>query len=146
MNSQKILALVIAIVGLVSVAFLAMIITAGDEAIKLGDSGGTVNTFLYIGYTVLLLTLAFVVIFSLKNIFTNSDVLKSTLRGVGIFAIIAVICYFGLAAGEETALKDGGTLSAGGSKLLGAGLWLFYTLLLIAGGSMLFFGIKKMIK
>jgi hypothetical protein len=65
---------------------------------------------------------------------------------VGAFAVLAAICYFGLAKGVETPLKDGGTLSAGGSQLLGAGLWLFYALILVAGGSMLFYGVKKMIK
>jgi hypothetical protein len=63
-----------------------------------------------------------------------------------MFALLALVCYFGLAKGVETPLKDGGTLSESGSKLLGAGLYLFYALILVAGGSMLFFGIKKMIK
>jgi len=146
MNLQKILTILIIVIGVISMAVLGMIIGVGDEEIKAGESGGTVNAFLYIGYAALILTLAFVVIFSLKNIFTNSDVLKSTLRGVGIFALIAIICYFGFAKGVETPLKDGGTLSESGSKLLGAGLYLFYALLLIAVGSMLIFGIKKTIK
>ncbi|MEW4923461.1 hypothetical protein [Algibacter sp. 2305UL17-15] len=143
---KKILTIVLAIVGILSIVFLAMIISAGDEAVKAGESSGSVDTFMYIAYLILLLTLAFVVIFSLKNIFTNPDTLKSTVKGVGAFAIVALICYFGLAQGEETILKDGNVFSEGGSKLLGAGLYLFYALILIAGGSMLFFGIKKMIK
>ncbi len=143
---KKILTILLAIVGVLSIIFLAMIISTGDEAIKAGESSGTVNTFMYIGYLVLILTLAFVVIFSLKNIFSNSETLKSTLKGVGLFALLALISYFGFANGVETTLKDGDILSAGGSQLLGAGLYLFYFLLAIAGGSMLFFGIKKMIK
>ncbi len=143
---KKILTIVLAVVGILSIVFLAMIISAGDEAVKMGEAGGSVNSIMYIAYLILFLTLAFVVIFSLKNILTNSDTLKSTLRGVGIFVLLAVICYFGLATGVETPLKDGGVLSAGGSKLLGAGLYLFYFLIAIAGGSMLFYGIKKMIK
>lgn len=143
---KKILTIILALVGVLSIVFLAMIISTGDEAIKAGESGGTVNTFMYVAYLVFFLTLAFVVIFTLKNILTNSDTLKSTLKGVGLFAILALVCYFGLAEGVETPLKDGDTLSEGGSKLLGAGLYLFYALILVAGGSMLFFGIKKMIK
>jgi hypothetical protein len=143
---KKVLTIVLAIVGVLSIAFLVMILAAGDEAIKLGESSSTVDAFMYIAYLILFLPLAFVVIFSLKNIATNSDTLKSTLRGVGAFALLALVCYFGLAEGNETTLKDGETLSANGSQLLGAGLYLFYALILIAGGSMLFFGIKKMIK
>jgi len=143
---KKILTIVLAIVGILSIAFLAMIISAGDDAVKAGDASSSVNSIMYIGYVILGLTLAFVVIFSLKNILTNPDTLKSTLRSLGIFALLAVICYFGLAEGVETPLKDGGTLSEGGSKLLGAGLYLFYFLIVIAGASMLFYGVKKMIK
>ena len=143
---KKILTILLAIVGVLSIVFLAMIISTGDEAIKAGESSGTVNTFMSVAYLVLFLTLALVVIFSLKNIFSNSDTLKSTLKGVGAFVLLAAISYFGFAKGVETPLKDGEMLSAGGSQLLGAGLYLFYFLLAIAGGSMLFFGIKKMIK
>ncbi len=143
---KKILTIVLAVVGILSIVFLAMIISTGDDAVKAGEAAGSVNSIMYIAYIILGLTLAFVVIFSLKNIATNPDTLKSTLKGVGAFAVLAAICYFGLANGVETPLKDGGTLSAGGSKLLGAGLYLFYALILVAGGSMLFYGIKKMIK
>lgn len=147
---KKILTILLAIVGVLSIIFLAMIISTGDDTIKAqvaaGESTAAVNTFMYIGYLVLILTLAFVVIFSLKNIFSNSETLKSTLKGVGVFALLALISYFGFANGVETELKDGDMLSAGGSQLLGAGLYLFYFLLAIAGGSMLFFGIKKMIR
>lgn len=143
---KKILTIVLGVVGVLSIVFLAMIISTGDEAIKLGESSGTVNIFMYVAYLVLFLTLAFVVIFSLKNIFSNAETMKSTLKGVGIFVLLALVCYFGFATGVETELKDGDMLSEGGSKLLGAGLYLFYFLLAIAGGSMLFFGIKKIIK
>ena len=143
---KKILTILLAIVGVLSIIFLAMIISTGDEAIKAGESSGTVTSFMYIGYLVLILTLIFVVLFSLKNIFSDPETMKSTLKGLGIFALLAAICYFGFAKGVETPLKDGDMLSAGGSKLLGAGLYLFYALLLLAGGSMLYFGIKKMIK
>lgn len=143
---KKVLTIILGIVGVLSIVFLAMIISTGDEAIELGEASGTVNTFMYIAYLVLFLTLAFVVVFTLKNILSNKETLMSTLKGVGLFIVLAAICYFGLATGKETILKDGDVLSESGSKLLGAGLYLFYALILVAGGSMLFFGIKKMIK
>ena len=143
---KKVLTIILGIVGVLSIAFLAIIISTGDEAIELGEASSSVNIFMYIAYLVLFLTLAFVVIFSLKNIFSDSEKMMSTLKGVGIFALLGLICYFGFAKGVETELKDGDMLSAGGSQLLGAGLYLFYFLLAIAGGSMLFFAIKKMIK
>tara|TARA_R110000868_G_scaffold48006_5_gene156653 strand:+ start:13 stop:447 length:435 start_codon:yes stop_codon:yes gene_type:complete len=143
---KKVLTIILGLVGILSIVFLAMIISAGDEAIELGEASTAVNTFMYIAYLVLFLTIAFVIVFSLKNIFSDSDKLKSTLKGLGLFALLAIISYFVFAKGVETELKDGDVLSATGSRLLGAGLYLFYLLILAAGGSMLFFGLKKMIK
>ena len=129
----KIVAFVLAIAGIVFTAMLA----SGNE--------GQIGSVLFIAYITLAIVLVSVVLFTLINLFSDSATLKSTLKGVGSFALLGVICYF-LATGVETPLKEGGTLSAGGSKLIGAGLYLFYALILIAGGTMLFSGIKKMIK
>ncbi|WP_242082961.1 hypothetical protein [Aestuariivivens sediminis] len=142
---KKILTIILALVGVLSIVFLAMIISTGDEAIKVGEASGTVDSFMYLSYLILLLTLFFVLLFTLKGVFSNPETLKSTLKSVGAFVILALICYFS-AEGVETPLKDGGSLSAGGSKLVGAGLYLFYLLILLAGGIMLLSGIKKMIK
>ncbi|QRM90979.1 hypothetical protein FG167_07095 [Lacinutrix sp. WUR7] len=100
---------------------------------------------MYIAYAILALILVLVVLFTLKNIFSNAATLKRTLMAVGAFLVVALICYF-LATGVETPLKEGEVLSAGDSKLIGAGLYMFYALAIIAIGSMLFSGIKKMIK
>lgn len=146
MNSQKILTIIAGIVGVIAMFFLIRIIGVGDEAIKAGESGGTVNTFMYIAYAILAITLVLVVLFTLKNVFSNPATLKSTLMSVGAFALLALICYFAFAKGVETPLRDGKVLSAGDSKLVGAGLYMFYALAIIAVGTMLFTGIKKMIK
>ncbi len=145
MNSQKIITIIAGVVGVIAMFFLIRIIGVGDEAIKAGESDGMVNTFMYIAYVILALILVLVVLFTLKNIFTNKDTLKSTLMGVGAFLIVGVICYF-LASGVETPMKDGEVLSAGDSKLVGAGLYMFYALAIIAIGTMLLSSVKKMIK
>lgn len=145
MNSQKIITIIAGVVGVIAMFFLIRIIGVGDEAIKAGESDGMVNTFMYIAYVILGLILVLVVLFTLKNIFTNKDTLKSTLMGVGAFLIVGVICYF-LASGVETPMKDGEVLSAGDSKLVGAGLYMFYALAIIAIGTMLLSSVKKMIK
>ena len=144
MNLQKILTIVAAVVGVISIILLGRIIGAGDEAIESGEAAGVVPPFMYVAYIVFFLALFFVVIFTLKNIATNPAVLKSTLRSVVVFGILAAIAYV-MAQGVETPMKDGEVLSAGGSKLVGAGLHLFYFLALIAIGAMLFTGVKKMI-
>lgn len=129
----QILAFVLAIAAIIFAALIA----SGNE--------GQVSSMLYVAYVTLAIVLVAVIIFTLINLFSNPATLKNTLISVGSFLLLAVICYF-LAEGAETALKDGGSLSARGSKLVGAGLYLFYALILIAAGLMLFTGIKKMIK
>ena len=148
MNLQKIIKLVAAIVGVLSIFFLKRIIGAGDENLKaspdLQDS--IVSPFMYVAYIILGIMVALVVVFSLKHMFTNAATLKKTLINVGAFLLLALVAYFGFANGVETPLRDGEVLTAGNSQLVGAGLYLFYFLVFIAVGIMLFSGIKKMIK
>lgn len=130
----KILAAVLAIAGAVFTVMLA----SGNES--------QIGNVLYVAYAVLGIVLGAVVLFTIFNTLSNPANLKRTLTGVGAFALLAAICYFVFASGVETPLKEGGVLSADGSKLVGAALYLFYFLGAIAIGSMLMGGVKKMIK
>ncbi len=143
--NTKILSIILAIVGVVSIGLLMGIINTGDDPIKAGEGASIVNGLMYVGYIVLGIVLAAVVIFTLVNIIANPANLKRTLINLGVFVLLVIIC-FAMAKGVETPLKDGETLSASESKWVGAGLYLFYFLIVIAGGTMLFSGIKKMIK
>ncbi len=146
MDLQKLLKIVAIVIGVISILFLGRILSAGDEAIKAGESSGIVNVFMYVSYAVLLIALLIVLSFTVLNLISNTSGFKNTLIGIGAFVVLSLFCYFGFANGVEAPLKDGDMLSANGSKLIGAGLYLFYFLALIAGGIMLGFGIKKMIK
>ena len=99
-----------------------------------------------VSYVILAIAVLIVLVFSVLNLVSNTAGLKNTLMGVGAFVVLALLCYFGIADGVETTLKDGDILSESGSRLVGAGLYLFYFLAVIAGGIMLGFGIKKMAK
>ncbi|WP_349675846.1 hypothetical protein [Leeuwenhoekiella sp. UBA1003] len=116
-----------------------MIIAKGDEAIKATGEG--VDGIMYVAYVIFALVLLFVVVFVLKGIFAGD--LKKTLMSVGAFALIVVIAYV-LSDGVETELREGGMLSASGSKWVGTGLYTFYILAILAIGAMVFSGIKKM--
>ena len=146
MNSQKIITLVAAIVGVISIVFLGSIIGAGDEAVKAGEASGSVTTFMYIAYAVLAVTLALVVVFTLKNVFSNTSGLKNTLIGVGAFVAVLVIAY-AVSGGDSMAYKyNGSPATEGESTMVGAGLVAFYILIAVAAGSMLVGGAKKMFK
>ena len=146
MDLQKILKIVAILIGLISIFFLGSILSSGDEAIKAGESSGTVNVFMYVSYAILAIAVLIVLAFTVLNLVSNTSGFKNTLIGIGAFVVLSLLCYFGFSNGVESPLKDGDMLSANGSKLIGAGLYLFYFLALIAGLIMLGFGIKKMVK
>lgn len=137
----KYLALVIGVIGLI---FLGRIVFTGDDAIK--DSAdlqaSLVDPFIYLGYVILGIVLLFVIVFVVKGLFAGN--IKNTLISVAAFVVVLAVAYFA-SSGEVVTLKDGGTLSASGDRWVGTGLTMFYILAVIAIGSMVASGIKKLI-
>lgn len=149
---HKILKIVAAILSLAGIISLVRIIAAGDEAIKTGEKAGLVDPMAYIAYIILILVLAFVVVFVLKNLFTNTAGLKNTLIGVGAFAAILIISYV-MSDNENPIMENGKNLFRYGDKVAtgseiqmsGAGLVAFYILIVVAALAMIFSGVKKVI-
>jgi len=149
MGLHKIIKIVAAAISVLGIIFLIMIISKGDDQIEaIAAEGGTsgVDYMSYIAYVVLGIVLVFVLGFVLKGMFSNKETLMSTIKGVGAFLVLALICYFVFAEGIEKSIADGETLSASGDKLIGAGLYMFYALTIIATGAMVYTGVKKMIR
>jgi hypothetical protein len=134
---MRIVALVLSVVGII---FLAMIINAGDETVKATGEG--VDGFMYIAYITFALVLLFVLVFVLKGLATGN--IKKTIMSIGIFLVIVAIAY-AMSTGVETPLQDGEMLSEGGSKWVGAGLRTFYILVVVAIGSMIYGGLRKVL-
>ena len=149
MNFHKIIRIVAGLLGLAGILFLVMLISKGDDAIKAAAAAGdtsTVDPMAFVAYITLAVILFFVLFFVLKNLFTHTATLKKTLVNVGAFLVLFLIAYFVFANGVETPMRDGEILSEGGSKLVGAGLYLFYFLIVIAAVLMVFSGAGKYIK
>ncbi|MEH6657771.1 hypothetical protein [Leeuwenhoekiella marinoflava] len=140
----KIIALILSILGAV---WLVRILMTGDTAIE--DSvdlqNGLVTPFIYIAYAAFAVAVIFVIVFVIKNIFSAGSSLKGTLIGLGAFLAVVVVSYL-LASGEETPLRDGGTISASASRWVEAGIYAFYILAVVAIGAMVFSGVKKLAK
>lgn len=142
---HKILKIVAAILSLAGIISLVRIIAAGDDAIKTGEKAGLVDPMAYIAYIILILVLAFVVVFVLKNLFTNTAGLKNTLIGVGAFAAVLIISYV-VSGGDAMKYKlQDGLATDGQSHMVGAGLTAFYILIIVAALAMIFSGVKKVI-
>ena len=115
MDLQKLLKIVAIVIGVISIFFLGSILSSGDEAIKAGESSGTVNIFMYVSYAVLALTVLIVLLFTVLNLVSNTSGFKNTLIGIVAFVVLSLICYFGFANGVESPLIDGNMFSEKGS-------------------------------
>ncbi len=138
MGLYKVLKIVALVLSLIGVYFFFNLLFKGNDTIVATGEG--VDGFLYITYITLALIVALILIFVIKGILGGN--VKKTLLVLAIFVAIIVISY-AFASGVETPLKDGGTLSASGSRWVGAGLNMFYILAVLAVGAMIFSGIKK---
>ena len=101
-----------------------------------------IDMILYNAYFVLFIIVSSVMYFGIKNMISNKSSLMNTLKGIGSFLGLFVVCFL-IASGEETLMREGKILSAISSKFIGAALFMFYSLILIASGTMLFFGFKN---
>ena len=135
MNSYKIIKYLAYALSLLGVLFVLMI--------QMMDMLQGIDYILFVAYLIMGLIVSSVAFYSFKNVISDKAALNSTLKTLGAFLVLFLICYFVLARGEETPLRDGKMLSAAGSKLISAALFMFYSLILIASGSMLWFGIKS---
>ena len=98
-----------------------------------------IDMILYNAYVILFIIVSSVLYFGIKNMIGNKSNLMNTLKGIGSFLALFVVCFL-IASGEETIMREGKILSATSSKFIGAALFMFYSLIIIASGSMLFFG------
>lgn len=108
----------------------------------LSDVLSGIDMILYNAYVVLFIIVSSVLYFGLKNMFSDKSNLMTTLKMIGSFLGLFALCFI-LASGEETLMREGKILSATSSKFIGAALFMFYSLIIIAIGTMLFFGFFK---
>ena len=101
-----------------------------------------IDMILYNAYVVLFIIVSSVLYFGIKNMIGNKSSLVNTLKGIGSFLALFIVCFL-IASGEETLMREGKILSATSSKFIGAALFMFYSLIIIASGAMLFFGFKN---
>ncbi|MCF8274186.1 MAG: hypothetical protein K9I95_10175 [Flavobacteriaceae bacterium] len=141
---KKLSTILVGIVGILSIIFLVVIIGAGDDAIKAGESSGAVNTFMYIAYAILIVTIALVLVFTLKGLFTNTASLKSALIGIGAFLAVLIISYAVSGGDTREYLYGGAPATDGESHLVGAGIVAFYILMAGTIVAMLLAGVKKL--
>ncbi|WP_213521276.1 hypothetical protein [Nonlabens sp.] len=153
---HKALKYLVLLLSLIAMGFFFYTLALGDEAIELntGDSQAvTVSPLIYLAYISLVLTVVIVLIFVIKGLMTNPAALKKAGISIGLLAVVALISYYALADdsvvdinGKVIELEDGELLTAGTSRWIGASLYMFYILAIVAVGTVVWSGISKLIK
>lgn len=110
-------------------------------------ASGAMNGMFIITYILLGIAVLFSLLFTLKNLFANPASLKKTLFVIVGFLIVVAVAYV-LSDGADGTVEEmasrGVATTESTVKKIGAGLNVFFILTLIAVGSMLWSGVKKM--
>ena len=137
MSLHKIIKIIVGVLSVIGIIFGLMIIS-GNE--------GMIDNMLYVTYATLALILALVLIFVIKGLFEGD--IKKTLLSVGAFLVILFIAY-AMSSGTDLDLTPfldkGMDVTEATSKYVGAGLYAFYFLAIIAIGAMVYANVKKLI-
>ena len=128
--------------ALTYISLILSLFAVGSLIAILVDNFIGIDIMMYTACIVLAIITLSVLVYTFKNVIDNKSSLISTLRGVGSFLMLFVILYF-LSSGEEVVKGGEVVLSATGSKFIGAGLYMFYSLAIIASLSMVYFGFKN---
>ena len=134
--------------GVLGLILQVVILSQGDDVIKLNALSGNygiVSTMITLALLVLAITVILTLIFSFSNLASDGKKLKKALISIGVFVAVVLVAFL-FSTGTETPLKDGGMLSAAGSRWIETGLRTFYFLVFIAVGAMLYTGITRLKK
>lgn len=140
MNLHKLTKIAAIVVAILSVIILGGLVAYDGEA----ADNTWITPIIFVSYIMLFVTIAIVLLFVFKNLFSNPASLKRTLISLGIFAAILLISFV-LANGDEvTANKE--VVSGSVSRWVGTGLNMFYALAIIALGAMGWTALSKIRK
>ena len=138
MNLHKVIKIAALIISVLSIVFIALIMSSSDS-----NNSSWISPLIYLSYVILFACIAVVLIFVFKNLFSNKESLKSTLIVLAMFAGLILLSYI-LADGSDVYNGKKEVLVSGGtSKLVSTGLNMSYFLGLVSIGSLFFFMFKN---
>jgi hypothetical protein len=137
MNLYKILKYLAYALGIIGAIFALLLMTMGSESM--------IDNMLIVTYIALFVVIALILVYVVKGIFAGN--IKKTLVTVGLFIGVILISYL-ISSGSDLDLKQfndkGMGITEGISKNVGAGLYAFYLLAIIAIGATVLSGVKKL--
>jgi protein-S-isoprenylcysteine O-methyltransferase Ste14 len=147
MNIQKITTYTVAALGILGAIFLLIIVWQGDDAIEMSAMQGdfsSITPIILLAQIILAITILITVVFSVKNLASDKEKLKSSLMSIGAFLVVLIAAFI-FSSGEETPMQDGAVLSANGARLVETGIKMFYFLTVIAIAAMSYGSVRKLI-
>jgi hypothetical protein len=142
----KIVKIVLIVLGLIGV-ILWFQLPDSDMPAAQAIGSGAINFMFIITYILMAIAILFSLAFSLINLFANPKNLKKTLYVVVGFLLVVAISY-GLASGTDVNIDEmaarGISTSETIVKRIGMGLNMFFILVIIAVGAMIWGGVRKM--
>ncbi|MBC2838722.1 hypothetical protein H7F20_05195 [Robiginitalea sp. SC105] len=143
---HKIVKILLVVLGAIAAILWFMLPETEMPASEAIDSGA-MNGMFIIMYLLLGIAVLFSLVFALKNLFTNPESLKKTLFVVIGFLVVVGLSYV-LSDGADGTVEEmagrGVATTESTVKNIGAGLNMFFLLVIIAILAMLWGGIKKM--
>jgi len=130
---SKILTLIAGVIGLIGFYFFVRIMMNGDDAFETDAAlqNSVLSPFISYAIILLVITAGISVVFSLLNLFKNPEILKRTLIGVVVLAILLVVAYSMASGGAVTDAMgkvlpegDAGTVSKWVSTLINYSFYL----------------------
>ena len=147
MNILKITTYTVAALGILGAIFLLIIVWQGDDAIEMSAMQGdfsSITPIILLAQIILAITILITVVFSVKNLASDKEKLKSSLMSIGAFLVVLIAAFI-FSSGEETPMQDGAVLSANGARLVETGIKMFYFLTVIAIAAMSYGSVRKLI-
>ena len=145
---DKIVKIALAVLGLISAVLWYQLPSQDMPASEAVESGAITGMFT-ITYILLAVAVVASLLFTLINLFAHPQKLKKTLVMIGAFAAVLAFSW-AIASGTDVNLDEmarrGIPTTETTVKNIGTGLNLFFVLVIIAVGTMLWGGIKKMTK
>lgn len=136
---HKLVKIAAIIISILSVIFLGLLMANSDA-----EDNSWISPLIYISYFILAACVVLVLLFVLKNLFSNKDNLKRTLIVVGLFLGVFIISYILADSSDVKANEE--IVSGSTSKWVSTGLNMFYVLALAAIAAMAWTGVTKLTK
>ena len=136
---HKLVKIAAIIISVLSVIFLGLLMANSDA-----ENNSWISPLIYISYFILAACVVLVLLFVLKNLFSNKDNLKRTLIVVGLFLGVFIISF--VLADSSDVKANGEIVSGSTSKWVSTGLNMFYVLALAAIAAMAWTGVTKLTK